>query len=100
MSLSLETVSGWRGLHRVIGGVHGDDVQGRVAGGVPQDVPNQVVLLGLGGVSAGVRSGVPSEVPSRAGGEVPSVVPSRAGGGVPRVVPSRAEGGVPGWVPS
>ena len=82
MSLSLKTVAGRIGLPRALRGVHGDGVRGRVSGGVPQDVtpqevPDKVVLVGLGGV---VSTGVLSEVLS--------------------VVPCRARGGVPGWVPS
>ena len=77
MSLSLETVAGRRGLHRTLRGVHGDGVRGKASGGVPwdvspQDVPNEVVLVGLDGVvSTGVLSGFLSAVPCRAGGGVP-----------------------------
>ena len=77
MSLSLETVAGRRGLHRALRGVHGDGVRGKASGGVPwdvspQDVPNEVVLVGLDGVvSTGVLSGVLSVVTCQAGGGVP-----------------------------
>ena len=81
MLLSLETVAGVSGVQTVSGGAHGG-VLGREEGDVPrdaspEDVPNKVVLLGLGGVrdSAGVLSGVSSVVPCRAGGGVPGWVP-------------------------